>query len=130
VTTLLDGSVLIALTFSEHVHFGRARTWFATVDDSFATCPVTQGSLVRFLLRQGLNSAAAKAVLATVTGLPNHVFWADSIAYMDVRMDGVIGHGQVTDAYLAQLARTHGGRLATFDEGLALLHRDTSDLIN
>jgi uncharacterized protein len=33
-------------------------------------------------------------------------------------------HRQVTDAYLAQLARGHGGRLASFDQGLAGLHHD------
>lgn len=35
---------------------------------------------------------------------------------------GVIGHRQVTDAYLVALARHHGGRLATLDRGLAALH--------
>jgi predicted nucleic acid-binding protein len=44
-------------------------------------------------------------------------------------MDGVIGHRQVTDAYLAQLARQHNARLATFDAGLAALHSDVADLI-
>jgi predicted nucleic acid-binding protein len=89
VTTLLDSNVLIALTFPEHEHSERARTWFANQPDSFATCPVTQGSLVRFLLRQGVDAMAAKAVLAAVTGLPRHVFWPDSIAYTEVRMEGV-----------------------------------------
>src|SRR3990170_2466443 len=32
-------------------------------------------------------------------------------------MTGVIGHRQVTDAYLAALARHHRGQLATFDPG-------------
>ena len=128
-TTLLDGNVLIALTFPEHEHADRARQWFANLGDSFATCPITQGSLVRFLLRQGSDAATAKAVLADITALPRHAFWADSIAYTEVRMEGVVGHAQVTDAYLAQLARTHAGRLATFDEGLAALHKDLSELI-
>lgn len=44
-------------------------------------------------------------------------------------MAGVIGHRQVTDAYLAQLARAHDGRLASFDQGLAKLHSDVVDLI-
>ncbi len=34
---------------------------------------------------------------------------------------GVIGHRQVTDAYLVALARHHGGRVATLDKGLAAL---------
>ena len=69
-------------------------------------------------------------MLSTITSLENHVFWPDTIGYQDVRMQGVIGHRQVTNAYLAQLARANGGRLATFDGGLAALHRDVADLID
>jgi predicted nucleic acid-binding protein len=35
----------------------------------------------------------------------------------------------VTDAYLAALVRHHGGRLATFDRGLAALHADVAEAI-
>jgi hypothetical protein len=35
-----------------------------------------------------------------------------------------MGHRQVTDAYLAALARHHGGRPVTFDKGLVALHPD------
>ena len=34
--------------------------------------------------------------------------------------------GRVTDAYLAALARHFGGRLVTFDRGLAALHADVA----
>jgi len=30
-----------------------------------------------------------------------HVFWPDSVSYSDVLMNGVLGHRQVTDSYLA-----------------------------
>jgi predicted nucleic acid-binding protein len=46
-----------------------------------------------------------------------------------VSLKGVVGHRQVTDAYLAQLAREHDGRLATFDQGLAKLHHDIVDVV-
>ena len=36
---------------------------------------------------------------------------------------------QVTDAYLAQLARGRGARLATFDQALAKLHDDVADFV-
>ncbi len=39
---------------------------------------------------------------------------------------GVLGYRQVTDADLAALARHHGGRLVTFDAGLAQLHADVA----
>jgi toxin-antitoxin system PIN domain toxin len=129
VSILLDGNILIALAVSGHVHAPRVRPWFANLDDTFATCPITQGSLVRFLVRQGNDMVTAGAVLASITDLPNHVFWPDHIGYREVRWQGVVGHKQVTDAYLAQLARENEGRLATFDGGLAALHRDVADLI-
>jgi toxin-antitoxin system PIN domain toxin len=129
VSVLLDGNMLIALAFPEHVHAVKARPWFAALEDTFATCPITQGSLVRFVLMQGSGASVAGSVLASFVDLPNHVFWPDTIGYREVRMQGVIGHRQVTDAYLAQLARVNAGRLATFDAGIAALHRDVADLI-
>lgn len=129
-TVLLDGNVLIALATLDHEHHSRARNWFTHSEESFATCPITQGALMRFLLRQGDDSTVAKHVVDGFMRNPRHVFWPDSIAYNDVRMDGVVGHGQVTDAYLAQLARVNGGRLATFDEGLAGLHQDIAELMS
>jgi predicted nucleic acid-binding protein len=35
--------------------------------------------------------------------------------------NGLVGHRQVTDAYLLGLALRHGGRLATFDQGIGTL---------
>lgn len=128
-TTLLDGNVLIALAFPEHVHASRAQRWLASINDSFATCPITQGTLVRFVIREGHGVATATSLLTRISHLPKHVFWPDSIGYDSVRLDGVLGHAQVTDAYLAQLARENHGRLATFDEGLAALHGDLTELI-
>ena len=43
--------------------------------------------------------------------------------------EGIIGHRQVTDAYLAQLARARGARLATFDQALAKVHGNVADLV-
>jgi predicted nucleic acid-binding protein len=80
-------------------------------------------------LREGFDSAIARDGLSRITERPGHVFWPDSLPYEDVEMQGVIGQRQVTDAYLAQLTRLHGGRLATIDEGLAALHRDVVNLI-
>ena len=37
--------------------------------------------------------------------------------------------GAEADAYLAALARSHGGRLATFDKGMAALHADVVELV-
>lgn len=81
------------------------------------------------LVREGQPAAAAQALVTEISADDRHEFWGDDVSYRVVRMTGVIGHRQVSDAYLAQLARAHGGRLATFDQGMAQLHSDVADLI-
>ena len=127
-TSLLDANVLIALVVADHVHHDATEVWLAR-EASFATCPVTEGSLVRLLVREGQPAAVAQQVVAAIADDPRHEFWPDDLSYRDVSMKGVIGHRQVTDAYLAQLARGRGGRLATFDRGLGTAHRDVVDVV-
>ena len=124
---LLDGNVLVALVSSTHIHHQAAQTWFAASDEPFATCPITQGTLLRLLMQLGeVSSDTALAVLAGVTAHAQHRFWSDSLGYADISWRGVLGHRQVTDAYLAGLARHHGGRLVSFDNGLVALHPDVA----
>ena len=128
-TTLLDANVLIALVVADHVHHDVAAEWLSASDAGFATCPITQGSLVRFLLRAGQSAVAAQEVVRAVQSADRHEFWPDSVSFADVEFGGVVGHRQVTDAYLAQLARSRDGHLVTLDSALAQLHSDISVLI-
>ena len=128
-TTLLDANVLIASVVADHVHHAAADAFLATGGFSYATCPATEGSLMRLLLREGVSAAVATSVLAAVAEQPRHEFWEDDLPYRKVDLRGVVGHRQVTDAYLAALSRRRGGRLATFDRGLAALHRDVAILV-
>jgi hypothetical protein len=68
-------------------------------------------------------------VLSALSSHPDHDFWSDDLSYLDVDLSRVLGHRQVTDAYLAGLARVHDARLATFDAGLAGAHPDVADLV-
>lgn len=128
-TVLLDANVLIALLVDDHVHHTAAENWFADAGGNFATCPVTQGSLMRLLIREGQSAATAQALLSRTTADPRHEFWPDDVPYTDLPTQGIIGHRQVTDAYLAHLARAHGSRLATFDQALAKLHHEVAELV-
>lgn len=128
-TALLDANVLIALVVTDHVHHDAAAEWLSAFDAGFATCPITQGSLVRFLMRAGQSAAAARDVVSAIEKSNRHEFWLDSVSFTDVEVSGVIGHRQVTDAYLAQLARSRNGQLATLDSGLAHLHNDVAVFI-
>ena len=128
-TVLLDSSVAIALLADEHEHHQLVRRWFAQLPGGYATCPITQGSVVRYALRIGRTAAGAQRALSSLIHRDRHEFWADDVDYLQVRFDGVIGNRQVTDAYLAQLARHREGRVATLDHGFASLHADVVDLV-
>jgi toxin-antitoxin system PIN domain toxin len=127
-TYLLDANVLIALVVADHEHHRRASTWVAGVD-RFALAPVVEGALVRYLVRVGEGAATATAVLRAVHAVPSCDVWPDALSYADVDLTHVRGHRQVTDAYLVSLAMSHGARLATFDDGLALAAPGTVDLV-
>ncbi len=120
--------MLVALVVPDHVHHGAARAWFRIGRD-FATCPTVQGTLLRLLLRHGARTAEARSALLAVVRHPRHQQWYDDLSYVDVDLSHVLGHRQVTDAYLVQLARARGGRLATFDRGLVHVASDIADLL-
>ncbi len=128
---LLDSNVLIALADDSHIHHASAERWLAAQAVPFATCPITQGALVRVLLHTRAVSTTAEAagILELIVADARHRFLPDDIGYTRMDWRGVIGHRQVTDAYLAALARHHGAKLATLDRGLAALHADIAVLI-
>jgi uncharacterized protein len=128
-TVLLDANVLVALLVDDHVHHDAAEYWFVALTGNFATCPTTQGALMRLLVREGQSVLMAREVLTGLSTHPHHEFWPDDVPFGDVPTQGVLGHRQVTGAYLAQLARVHGGRLATFDQVTAKLHHDVAELV-
>lgn len=128
-TVLLDANVLIALLVVDHVHHDAVEDWFSGLTERFATCPITQGAVVRLVVREGATAAQATTILGSVTCRDDHEFWPDDLSYDDVAMTGVVGHRQVTDAYLAGLARHRGSRCATLDHGLAATHADVALLV-
>jgi hypothetical protein len=128
-TFLADGNLLVALTVVDHLHHERALEWFDRVGPDLATCPITEGTLLRFLIREGRSAPEAVAVLNAMREQPWHRFWPDSIQYEAAQLVGVMGHRQVTDAYLVALAAHRRGRVATLDKGLAALHGDRVHLL-
>lgn len=115
---LLDASAVIALTLTDHEHHHRAASWASAVD-RIALCPIVEGSLARFLIRLGQTATTAKLLLDAMYASPRCEFWPDSLSYGAANLDHVTGHQQVTDAYLATLAASNNGVLATFDRALA-----------
>ena len=75
------------------------------------------------------SAAAAWQALLDLSAHPKHEWWGDSLSFLNVQHRHLQGNAQVTDAWLAQLARQRKGRLATLDSGLAALHRDVAVLL-
>jgi toxin-antitoxin system PIN domain toxin len=124
---LLDVNVLIALGWKGHPSHSRAQTWFARNNRAgWATCPFTQAAFVRIVSNPAFSAQAASplealSLLITNVGHPTHQFWPDDISLRDAIWhfeDRLVGHQQITDAYLLGLAIHKKGRLATLDRSL------------
>lgn len=124
---LLDVNLLIALLWAQHEHHTAAQRWFAEASrQGWATCNVTQLGFVRIVTNpafspDAIRAGQAVAVLETNLEHPSHRFWEDrwgASALLAPFLPRLMGHRQVTDAYLLGLALKHGGRLATFDRGV------------
>ena len=132
-TRLLDVNVLIALTWPHHVHHNAARSWFAGVrGNGWATCPLTEAGFVRVscnpsAVKGSVTVLDAIALLGRLRRLESHAFWAldHSITALPPGiLSRIQGYRQITDAVLLGLAAQRGGRLATFDTGMADLLAD------
>ena len=134
---LLDVNVLIALAWPSHVHHQRSQKWFARMHSTgFRTCPLTQTGFVRISSNPSFTADAvlpgvALTLLARVTALPSHEFWPADLTLADAigKTGSIVGHRQVTDAYLLALARKRGGILATLDRGILALAGPNLDAV-
>lgn len=131
-TWLLDGNVLVALRIDSHLHHDRVHRWFVTLRrDRFATCLLTQGTLLRLHIKAAADPSATAAwqALEEVSRHPKHEWWGDALSFLEVPHRHLQGRAQVTDAWLAELARRRRGKLATLDSALAQLHADVAVLL-
>lgn len=130
-TWLLDGNVLVALAIDTHEFHDRARRWFDGQVEPFATCAVTEGTLLRVYMRLAADRSTVSAwrVLEAIHAMDSHEYWEAGFSYREVATEGINGAGDVTDAWLAELVRRREGRLATMDVALAARHSDVAVLI-
>jgi uncharacterized protein len=108
----------------------RAQHGFSTAQKSgWATCALTQTGFVRLVCNPSFTSRppsvhAALALLNAATESASaHHFWIDDLPLSETanRWKPPLGHKQVTDAYLLNLAAGHKGALVTFDQRIRTL---------
>jgi toxin-antitoxin system PIN domain toxin len=125
---LLDVNVLVALLDAAHVHHRTALDWLARhARQGWASCPLTQNGCLRILSLPSYPRPQPAAAVAQRLGQavadPSHAYWPDACSLLEpgrIRWDHVLGSRQITDAYLLALAAENGGRLVTFDRGIAV----------
>lgn len=121
---LLDTNVLLALAWPNHQHHAQAHTWFAAhAKKGWATCAFTQLGFIRLSSNPAYTANAvspqeAAMLLQQWTRLKGHHFWSSPAADDPVIYARALGHQQVNDAWLVEVARRNSGRLVTLDTRL------------
>lgn len=126
--SLLDVNVLIALLDAGHVHHRLVTDWLQReLHLGWASCPLTQNGCVRIMSQPAypgvLPAAEIAARLAEASAHPSHQFWPADINLLDVRIfqwAHILGHRQITDAYLLALAVRRKGRFVTLDRRISI----------
>jgi toxin-antitoxin system PIN domain toxin len=125
---LLDVNVLIALLDAGHVMHGCAMTWLEReASRGWASCPLTENAVVRIMSQPGYPTPRPAAQvaerLAIACAAAEHDFWPADVSLMEsglIDWRRILGHRQVTDAYLLALAVRNNGRLVTFEQRISL----------
>jgi toxin-antitoxin system PIN domain toxin len=127
---LLDVNVLIATAWPTHQAHQRVQQWASRhAKQGWATCPLTESAFVRILSNPAFSPNALTpmdAILLLRANLrhPAHRFWEDDISFVQAVepfTERLIGHQQVSDAYLLGLAIHRKGKLATLDRTVLML---------
>lgn len=141
---LPDVNTLVALAWPNHVHHREANDWFVSLGSrAWATCPFTQSGFIRLssnprIVDHPARPREALDLLQRLTKVGEHIFWPDDVDFTsnsEIPFSLLVGHRQVTDAYLLGLAIRHGGRLVTLDRSIKDLlpaaspHRDNLEVL-
>ena len=114
---LLDVNFLLACGWSSHTRHTAARAWLEA-QPSFTTSPLSELGFIRVSMTPGYRAsfADAQSALADITSRRQaRTVAADLPA---ARLPALANYSEVTDAYLVELARAHGLKMATLDDAL------------
>lgn len=126
--SLLDVNVLIALCDGRHEHHLSAAQWFVQhAAAGWASCPLTQNGAIRIMSTPAYPGARPVSQVLqqvhTLCASAHHRFWPDAVSLVQ---DGtlnpahLLGHRQLTDAYLLALAVHFKGQLVTLDGAIPI----------
>ena len=124
---LLDLNILIALTDQGHDHHQQARNWFTSSGkDNWGICPLTEAGFVRVTTNPAYRPGPRTlqqviAILQALKGLPGYSYWGIDESWVTLAapfVSRILGHQQITDAYLLGLAIKEDGVLVTFDQAV------------
>lgn len=124
-TELMDVNALVALCLTSHQHHRAAHAHLAGLKGRWATCPTTEAGLFRLLLNPAVTGTPTThaTVAAVIAGFGQDPRWQRvtddaTLAEPLVNPTVLMGHQQVTDLWLVNLAARHSLVLATFDAAI------------
>ncbi|RPF21125.1 TA system VapC family ribonuclease toxin [Myceligenerans xiligouense] len=119
-TYLPDVNVLFAAHVTGHPHHDVALSWLR-LTSRYATCGTTEHGMIRLLSNPAANpdvtTAQAMTALTALRSRRQHTFWRDDTSLAEPLVDTtrMVGHKQVTDFHLLNLAAHYNGVLVTLD---------------
>lgn len=126
---LLDVNVWVALLDEAHVFHTQALAFIERPALKMATCPLVENGVIRVLNLPGYSKFGpvgfepVSQKLGAICAELDHKFWPDGVSLRTagvVNWPRVMGHNQITDAYLLALAVSNQGCLATLDHRVSL----------
>jgi uncharacterized protein len=128
---LFDVNALLALGWDKHEHHSTVCNWLDVYGHlGWASCAITQAGFVRLSAQVQVITGKKKSpeeaskVLSSFLKMSNHSVLPldfDHRAVVAACTGGIVGHRQITDAYLLTLAIRKGCKLLTFDQGIHAL---------
>ena len=113
---LLDVNLILASRWTTHPDHSAAKAWINALD-KFYTTAITELGFVRISLSAAYLATwdEAQETLKKLHARSGHQFLADDV---DGRAAPETGSKDTTDVHLVTLAKRHGMKLATLDDGL------------
>ncbi len=127
---LLDVNALIALAWPTHEHHNNMVDWFRQHSRAgWATNTLTQSAFMRIVSQRAFSGRSISIVdvaelLLRNTAHPKHRFVPLNFDFAEVLgtcSGGIVGHRQITDAWLLTAAIRNKMKLVTFDAGIGQL---------